>query len=397
MANVEKMAYFLKDTDEAVRAQGYSKEDWNAYQNTQRMRDSFLSLRNDLKNIDTQSHKHVLQEAISDIEGEWRLHHTTKQKLNELLDEILLWPSQQSIVHHHWTNEQYDSLDDMANKMMGVEIRKGKDVYLTTPSKEAFKWIVSQERLKKFPEHEKRIIDQCNDLWIRDPKQVAYVLATAVHESDYFNTMHEYNKGMKKIQDEHGNTTLVHRSYSKPQRVVVGNRSADVAFYGRWYIQLTLKANYEKIDTHLKKTGRLRQDQSIVLNPDLVTDPELAKYIHCIGMRDGLFRGDKLSDHISNGEADYIKARNIVNSRGDRAQRIAKIALNYEKRLAGGEITKSPQKKQYSLYKVKSWDNPSMIARKNGITLTALLKENDLNMNSTIHPNQVLKIPVSGR
>lgn len=59
--------------------------------------------------------------------------------------------------------------------------------------------------------------------------QRAYILATAEHESDHFKTLTEYSKGKLK-------------KYGKI------DESTGHAYYGRGYVQLTWKENYERYD-----------------------------------------------------------------------------------------------------------------------------------------------------
>lgn len=70
-------------------------------------------------------------------------------------------------------------------------------------------------------------------------------------------------------------------------------------------------------------------DIDLVSNPDLALKPDIAYRIMLIGMNKGLFTGKKLSDYITDKNADYINARKIING-NDRAELIAGYATDFE-------------------------------------------------------------------
>lgn len=104
-------------------------------------------------------------------------------------------------------------------------------------------------------------------------------------------------------------------------------------FYGRGYVQLTWKANYEKADRDLGLGGRLNA------NLDLAMDPEIAAKIMIKGMQEGWFCGDKsgqrhtLARHVpANGAASltqFTSARRIINGT-DKAAKIAGEAIKFQ-------------------------------------------------------------------
>ena len=134
------------------------------------------------------------------------------------------------------------------------------------------------------------------------PNQIAYVLATAQHESDQFRTMTEYASGSEyEGRSDLGNT-----------------QSGDgVRYKGRGFVQLTGRANYRSMG---EKLGL-----DLLNNPALAEIPENAARILIQGMRDGTFTGAKLSDFGSN---DFVGMRAIVNG-SDRAGLIAGYADKY--------------------------------------------------------------------
>ena len=89
-------------------------------------------------------------------------------------------------------------------------------------------------------------------------------------------------------------------------------------FRGRGYVQITGRANYERI-------GRLL-NIDLIGEPWRALDPETAYRIFSDGMTHGWFTGKKLSDYIaSDQEAHFESARAIINGL-DHAADIAAIA-----------------------------------------------------------------------
>ena len=134
------------------------------------------------------------------------------------------------------------------------------------------------------------------------PNQIAYVLATAQHESDQFRTMTEYASGSEyEGRSDLGNT----------------QDGDGVRYKGRGFVQLTGRANY--------KTMGEKLGLDLLNNPALAEIPENAAKILIQGMKDGTFTGAKLSDFSS---TDFVGMRAIVNG-SDRAGLIAGYADKY--------------------------------------------------------------------
>jgi hypothetical protein len=127
-----------------------------------------------------------------------------------------------------------------------------------------------------------------------DDRHLAYVLATTYHETaQTMEPIAEYGKGQGK-------------SYGKPDPVT------GETYYGRGYVQLTWKENYEKQDVKLGLGGTL------VANADLALQPEYAMPILFEGMADGDFTGVGLPKYITCEDpeidtTDFYNARKIVN------------------------------------------------------------------------------------
>jgi predicted chitinase len=141
---------------------------------------------------------------------------------------------------------------------------------------------------------------------ITDPAQVAYMLATAEHETDAFNTMHEYASGSEyEGRDDLGNTQAA---------------GDGVRFKGRGFAQLTGRANYAKLSAIV--------GADLINNPDLAAQPDIAAKIFAYGMKNGSYTGQRLGDYVNGNRVDFYNARRIVNGT-DRAGLIAGYAQKY--------------------------------------------------------------------
>jgi len=151
-------------------------------------------------------------------------------------------------------------------------------------------------------EHFPRILAECQKQGVTDKAQVAYILATTVHESGAGAHMLEFASG----------------SAYEGRRDLGNNQSGDgVRYKGRGYVQITGRNNYTNWS---KKLG-----VDLVGNPALAQRPDVAARILVQGMRDGSFTGKKLSDYIGNGRMDFNGARRIVNGT-DKASTFAATA-----------------------------------------------------------------------
>lgn len=95
-------------------------------------------------------------------------------------------------------------------------------------------------------------------------------------------------------------------------------------YYGRGYVQITWKENYERYQKKLNKP--------LVLTPDLAMTPEVAFFILIDGFKNGVFTGKKISDYINDSKKDYVRARYCINGT-DKRDLIAKYANLFEKML----------------------------------------------------------------
>lgn len=131
---------------------------------------------------------------------------------------------------------------------------------------------------------------------------ISYFLATIQHEcANTYRPIEEIGKGKG-------------RPYGTPT-------SNGKTYYGRGFVQLTWKTNYQK-------AARLL-GVDLVNNPEMALEFDTAYLIAARGMREGWFTGKRLSDYISSQDIDYVGARAIING-SDRATQIADYAKNWE-------------------------------------------------------------------
>lgn len=104
-------------------------------------------------------------------------------------------------------------------------------------------------------------------------------------------------------------------------------------YYGRGFVQLTWRDNYDR-------AGRVF-GVDLVRDPDGALEPGIAVKILVRGMREGWFTGKKLSDYITEGAANWLGARRIINGT-DKASKIMEIARQYDVALAAEGYGRKP-------------------------------------------------------
>lgn len=147
-----------------------------------------------------------------------------------------------------------------------------------------------------------------------DRRHVAYVIATASHETAFtFRPITE--RGPRSYFNRYEPNTQIGKR--------LGNtRTGDGWKYrGHGYVQLTGRNNFKLFSNKL--------GIDLIGSPELALDPRHSYNIMATGMREGLFTGKKLADYISAANVDYRNARRIINGI-DRAADIAAYARAIE-------------------------------------------------------------------
>ncbi|MFF9550331.1 glycoside hydrolase family 19 protein [Methylobacterium sp. NPDC097178] len=150
-------------------------------------------------------------------------------------------------------------------------------------------------------------LDTLLDVWENkhsgnDDRWLAYVLGTAYHEVDRtMQPIEEYGKG-------------------KGHAYGIPDAATKKAYYGRGFVQLTWKKNYQTLGD---KIG-----VDLVHHPEKALDTDVASEVIFTGMIDGDFTSKSLSDYFNNSDEDWIHARRIVNGL-DRAEKIAGYARKF--------------------------------------------------------------------
>lgn len=118
-------------------------------------------------------------------------------------------------------------------------------------------------------------------------EQTAYVLATAYLET---------NRTMQPVKEAYYLGSRA-ESYRRGLRYF--------PWYGRGFVQLTWKDNYDRVGKLLGK--------NFIADPESVMDPRTSAEILVKGMKGGWFSGKKLDDYINSEKTDFFSARKIVN------------------------------------------------------------------------------------
>ena len=124
-----------------------------------------------------------------------------------------------------------------------------------------------------------------------DLRWLAYMLATVYHEcAQKMWPIREYGLGQGHEYgepDENGNT-----------------------FYGRGFVQLTWKENYDRASAILG----LIDERDLTIYPDMALDSLIAARVLFRGMAEGWFTGAKLGNYFNDEDDNPIEARAIINS-----------------------------------------------------------------------------------
>ena len=167
------------------------------------------------------------------------------------------------------------------------------------------------------------------EYWVTDNRQIAYILSTIKWECRFKNQAENWKWIWKKYWEIDSSTRQ--------------------AYYGRWFIQLTWKKNYENYTQIIRNYWKDFKDNDgniikwrdidLVNNPDIILKSnELAIFIAIHWMKNWTFTGKKLDDYINNEGTDFVGARAIVN-KSDKANSFARDAQLYLNDLNRGTVS----------------------------------------------------------
>lgn len=140
----------------------------------------------------------------------------------------------------------------------------------------------------------------CEKMGLKQKAQIAYVLATVEWET---------NRQFKPVKEAYWLSEEWRQEHLKYS-----------PHYGRGYVQITWKHNYEHY-------GKLL-DLDLVNEPDKALDPQVSCFILVHGFLTGAFTGRKLEDYINSIKVDFRSARRCINGK-DKAHEIAELAGKY--------------------------------------------------------------------
>ncbi|MCO4745794.1 MAG: hypothetical protein KC912_13455 [Proteobacteria bacterium] len=213
------------------------------------------------------------------------------------------------------------------------------------------------------------ILKHCFEQGVKLDTQVAYILATAWHESGFGMT--KYGRSESLVEDRNpfnsrgqgANRRMSATNHVSGRRVqgrthgemekkywddAYGGRldnrkgTRDAANYrGRGFVQLTGKTNYAKMTNELNAEGFSYTHQGTTYGGegnaliDLVANfthvnevPDLAARILVEGTMEGKFTGRALPDYVNEEETELTDARAVIN--GDKAENGAKVGREAE-------------------------------------------------------------------
>lgn len=150
------------------------------------------------------------------------------------------------------------------------------------------------------------LLAACQEFGVRDPNHIAYIMGTVSHECAF--------APVKEIRADR---------QRNPRVWALQERYWPSGYFGRGYVQITWRDNYQKMGSRL--------GIPLVEQPDLALDPRDAASICVVGMAEGMFTGRRLAQYDRpGGEFDWVGSRAIVNG-SDRAGLIAGYARYYRR------------------------------------------------------------------
>ena len=175
-----------------------------------------------------------------------------------------------------------------------------------------FNRLTTQNLYQKPLEHQKQGLNAILDEWegqgLTDLRWLAYMLATAYHETaKTIQPIEEYGKGKSK-------------PYGSKIKYTGGTYDGDHIYYGRGLVQLTWYENYKAFG---EKLGI-----DLLNFPEYCCSMPVAIKVMFKGMIEGLFTGVSLKRYFNETTEDWINARKIINGK-DKAELIAVYAKKF--------------------------------------------------------------------
>ena len=171
------------------------------------------------------------------------------------------------------------------------------------------------------------ILDEWDRRGLTEPSWLAYMLATAFHETAHWMQPVIETRRASEPTNPSVDTAIARLDNAfnsgklKWVKTPYWRKDADgMSWLGRGFVQLTFKTNYQNAEA---KTGIPCTTQ-----PELMLQAAPAATVMFGGMIGGWFTGKKLSDYLGNGKVDFVNARRIINGL-DRADDIAGYANSF--------------------------------------------------------------------
>ena len=183
----------------------------------------------------------------------------------------------------------------------------------------------SEKNLQKLIENINKFYAD-NDSYTANVYQLAYMLATARHETYHFPSGEYFSEkpevGPVSYFDKY-DPVLADTPARRERARLNGNtvEGDGYKYRGRGCVHLTWKKNYQKAKDNI--------GVDFVSFPERAADFDYAVSIMIWGMRDGVFTGASLNDHINKSSVNYVSARKIING-SDAAALIASYAEKFQ-------------------------------------------------------------------
>jgi predicted chitinase len=161
---------------------------------------------------------------------------------------------------------------------------------------------------------QRAIVRECRRQGLTLNSQIAYVLATTEHETA--NTFKPVKEAF----------------FLGSRADAFRRRLRYFPYFGRGYVQLTHRINYQKYSRIL--------GIDLVGNPDRALEAKNALFILVHGCRTGFFTGKPLGRYVNASQTDFINARRVINGL-DRAAHISSLARNWQARIGSLEAIAS--------------------------------------------------------